>query len=263
MLYKEIMIRLYKDYFYLQNSGYEVVGVFLQGSQNYELDNEFSDIDTKAIVLPSFEKFLLNKKPISTTHILESNEHLDIKDIRLMFESFRKQNVNFVEILFTKYMVLNPKYSDIFNELLKEKELVARYNMYTAINCMCGMAYEKQKALKHPYPSLIEKIERYGYDPKQLHHIVRLREFLERYIRGESYAECLVSKNKDYLMSIKRGELSLEEAERIASDLTSEMHTMKVNYNSANEVFVDKRAEEILNRVMIGCVKKYFISEFK
>ena len=34
------------------------VGLFLQGSQNYKLDYESSDIATKAIVLPSFSDFV-------------------------------------------------------------------------------------------------------------------------------------------------------------------------------------------------------------
>ena len=33
------------------------VGLFLQGSQNYKLDYESSDIDTKAIVLPQLLRF--------------------------------------------------------------------------------------------------------------------------------------------------------------------------------------------------------------
>ena len=45
------------------------VGLFLQGSQNYNLDYEGSDIDTKAIMLPSFSDFVLNAKPLSTTYI--------------------------------------------------------------------------------------------------------------------------------------------------------------------------------------------------
>lgn len=85
-----------------------------QGSQNYNLDYEGSDIDTKAIMLPSFSDFVLNAKPLSTTHIMENNEHVDFKDIRLMFDCIKKQNVNFVEILFTPYSIINPEYADPF-----------------------------------------------------------------------------------------------------------------------------------------------------
>lgn len=45
------MNRLQEHYNEIKNMGYEIVGVFLQGSQNYELDYENSDIDSKAIIL--------------------------------------------------------------------------------------------------------------------------------------------------------------------------------------------------------------------
>ena len=44
-----------------------IVGIFIQGSQNYGLDYEGSDIDTKLIVVPTFEEIAFNKKPHSTT----------------------------------------------------------------------------------------------------------------------------------------------------------------------------------------------------
>ena len=101
------------------------VGLFLQGSQNYNLDYEGSDIDTKAIMLPSFSDFVLNAKPLSTTHIMENNEHVDFKDIRLMFDCIKKQNVNFVEILFTPYSIINPEYADLY--ALRLREFMTRY----------------------------------------------------------------------------------------------------------------------------------------
>ena len=88
-----------------------IVGVFLQGSQNYGLDYEGSDIDTKCIVLPTLEDLIFNRKPVSTTHVLPNEEHLDLKDVRLYFQTFRKQNLNFMEILFTKYKIVNPTYA--------------------------------------------------------------------------------------------------------------------------------------------------------
>ena len=105
---------------------------------------------------------------------MENDEHVDVKDIRLMFDCFRKQNINFVEILFTKYRILNPKYASLFQPVLDSRELIGRYNDFASLNCMVGTAMEKQKALCHPYPATIDKIERFGYDPKQLHHILRL-----------------------------------------------------------------------------------------
>ena len=138
----KIMARIHQHLDAVRATGREWVGIFLQGSQNYELDYEGSDIDTKAILLPNFSDFVLCAKPISTTHIMENNEHVDFKDIRLMFECIKKQNVNFVEILFTRYYILNPKYADLFQPVLDAREEIARYNNYAGMNCLMGLALE-------------------------------------------------------------------------------------------------------------------------
>lgn len=256
-----IMARIKSDYEYVQNLGHTVLGVFLQGSQNYNLAYEGSDIDTKCIILPSFEDFCLNKKPVSTTLVLPSNEHIDLKDIRLMFECFKKQNVNFIEILFTKYRLINPAYEKYYQPMLDQAETIARYNNFAFVNCMAGMASEKYKALEHPYPTLVDKIEKFGYDPKQLHHIIRVYEFLARYIAGESYAECLISKQPEYLIDVKRGCHSLEEARKIARETTSAAVDMKNKYTNSHRVIVNYYVENLMNNVLVDVLRASFINE--
>jgi predicted nucleotidyltransferase len=255
------MNRLKENYNTVVNMGYEIVGIFLQGSQNYELAYEGSDIDCKVILLPKFDDFVLNKQPVSTTHVLENNEHIDLKDIRLMFDCFKKQNINFVEILFTRYKIINPKYELFVQRLFDNNELIARYNNYASVNCISGTCLEKYKALEHPYPSLIDKIERFGYDPKQLHHIIRLNEFIKRYIAGEKYSDCLISKNKDYLIEVKKGIHSLEEAREIAKRLTDETVKTKNDYMNNNPVCINKQCENILNDVLLDIMKYNFKNE--
>ena len=180
-----------------------IVGVFLQGSQNYGLDYEGSDIDTKCIVLPTLEDLIFNRKPVSTTHVLPNEEHLDLKDVRLYFQTFRKQNLNFMEILFTKYKIVNPTYAPYWECLIRNNEKIARYNPVGAVKTMKGIAMEKYHAMEHRYPSKIELIDSIGYDPKQLHHLLRVEEYLERYVNGERYSACLYSRVSDWLQRIK------------------------------------------------------------
>lgn len=227
------------------------VGLFLQGSQNYNLDYEGSDIDTKAIMLPSFSDFVLNAKPLSTTHIMENNEHVDFKDIRLMFDCIKKQNVNFVEILFTPYSIINPEYADLFQPVLDAREEIARYNNYAGMNCIMGMALEKQKAMEHPYPATMDKIEAFGYDPKQLHHALRLREFMTRYEAGEPYADCLISNQCDYLKEVKRGCYSLKEARALMSTAIQSMTEDKKRYMDTVPVSINQHANEVLQKAMV------------
>jgi predicted nucleotidyltransferase len=252
----EIMQRLQEDYDTVVDLGYEIVYLGLQGSQNYNLQYDGSDIDTKAIVLPKFEDIILNKKPTSFTHILENNAHIDVKDIRLMFECFRKQNVNFVEIIFTKYKVINPKYEVLFQPILDNKELVAHYNNFASVNCMSGMAMEKYKALEHPYPATLHKIEKFGYCGKQLHHLIRLKEFITRYINGEKYEDCLISNQRDFLIRVKTNEeYSLEEARIIARETVNFMTNIKNEYMNTHKPIIDKRVEDLLNSVLVDIMK--------
>lgn len=170
----------------------EIVGVFLQGSQNYRLDYEGSDVDTKLLVVPSFKDICLNAKPISTTHVRANDEHTDWKDIRLYMETFRKQNLNFLEILFTDFYIINPMYKEQWDRLVAAREQIAHMNPHRAVKSMKGIALEKFHAMEHRYPTKADIIDAYGYDGKQVSHLIRVYDYLERYIAGEKYADCLI-----------------------------------------------------------------------
>lgn len=192
-----------------------IVGLFLQGSQNYGLDYEGSDIDTKLILTPTLEDIIFNRRPVSTTHVMENEEHLDAKDIRLYIQTFRKQNLNFLEILFTEFKIVNPQYEKMWNVLVEHREEIARYNEYQAIKSMKGIAMEKYHAMKHPYPSKLALIEDHGYDGKQVHHLIRVEDYIDRYIRGYSYESCLKPSHGKIprMMEYKRQEIPLDIAE--------------------------------------------------
>lgn len=262
---KKIHERLVSDFNLLRSMGYEVIGVFLQGSQNYHLDDEQSDIDTRAIVIPLFEDFLHNCKPISTTHVLESNEHIDLKDIRLMHDCFRKQNPNYLEILFTKYKYINPEYESLYLPLLENNEKIAHFNDFSAIHSLKGMVYSRFKALEHPYPTVADKISQYGYDPKQLHHLLRFKEFLCRYINGTPFADCLIPTDPERLSNIKRNYIySLKEARKICEEALSEADEAANQYMAERKKpRIDEEANEILDNVLSNVLKASFVKELK
>lgn len=236
----------------------KVAGVFAQGSQNYGLDYFGSDIDTKCMVLPSFEDIVLGKKMTSTTHIRKNEEHIDCKDIRVMFNTFKKQNINFLEILFTKYFVLNPYYEKEILELMTHKEDIAHWNNFAAVNCIAGASLEKYKALEHPYPTIADRIEKYGFDRKQLHHIIRFNEFIKRYIAGESFEDCLISKKADYLVKVKADPefIKLNEARVMAKELSEETYQIKQEYMESVGLRESQTAEKSLQNCLVAILKK-------
>lgn len=262
---EKIMKRLHEHRKYIQKFGYEVVGIFVQGSQNYDLDiydeDYMSDIDTKAIVLPTFDDFVAGKEPVSTTIILPNNEHCDVKDIRIMFNILKKANVNFLEILFTDFCWINEKYSSIFSLVQNNAERLAFANMKALLNGIAGMSMQKYVALKHPYPTIVDKIEKFGYDPKQLHHIYRMNQFMKRILAGEAFRSALIANDKKDLIEIKKGVQELACAEQSAYYINQETHDLKEKYFETHEIKIDEDTYKICNLVKKEILKKWFKEE--
>jgi len=269
---ERIMKRVQEHYDYLQENGYEVVCLCLQGSQNYELDEYseeyMSDIDTKAIVLPSFEDFCYGRSPLSTTLILDNNEHIDVKDVRIMFETIKKMNVSYIELLYTEFKIINDKYLDLIMPLFENRDLIAYANPNQFVRCIAGMSMEKRKALCHPYPNIVDKIEKYGYDGKQLHHCVRLFEFLIRYVHETSLKDCYVSKSSKSLMNFKKqltadGDriLSKEEAIILCDTFDEATKNLKDRFINNHPEGYNKEAEALLFRIQYNLLKRKFEEE--
>ena len=247
---------LLKIYPYPEN----ILGIFYQGAANYGLDTEKSDVDTKAIILPRFDDIAFLRSPKSTTHVMENNEHIDIKDIRVMFDCFKKQNVNYVETIFTRYRIINPMYNDLWEKIMDNGEKIAHFCDYKAIKCMKGMAFEKFHALEKPYPAQVDAIEKYCYAPKQLHHIIRLDYFMRDYIDGKIYEYCLNcgwdERKTTWLKAIKLGAISKEKAQELANSAIEHLTSMADDYCANNKPVLSEEALKILNNIQSDCIKR-------
>ena len=234
-----------------------IVGIFLQGSQNYNLQLPGSDVDTKLIVVPTFEDIALARKPVSTTHIRANEEHIDFKDIRLYMETFRKQNLNFLEILFSPYTIINPLYAEEWSRLVEGRELIARMNEHRAVKSMKGIALEKYHAMEHPYPSKLAILEKYGYDGKQTHHLLRVEDFMERFIAGELYEKCLypTPSKVAHLMDYKMHKIPLEQARIEAKETVERVSNMADAFCATHEEYEEKWIRDLLENVSYNIMK--------
>lgn len=257
--------RVQEHYQFLQSKGYDVVCTMLQGSQNYGLDiytEEYqSDVDTKSIVLPSLEDFINNKSPVSTVEIMDNDEHAEVKDIRVMFDMFKKMNLSYIELLYSKVKIVNPKYEDLIAEMFENRELIASYNRNQFLRCIAGMAYEKRKALCHPYPGIIEKIEKYGYDGKQLSHCARLSDFIDLYVMGKPLEDCYEAIRPSYLINLKQEKdadgnpLSVDDAIALCDFYCNHVKEVK-DENLDPEDKIDERGLRILNKIRYEILKR-------
>ena len=247
-----IMIELSKHARKAEEYAYERNNIpfitLLQGSQNYNLDDENSDVDTKTIVVPTWRKMVLDKQPLSTTLEMPDSSHVDIKDAREMISCYKKQNINFVETLFTDYYKINIC-ADLWDELLQYREDIARYNCYAAVQCVRGQAYNKYRGFSHSSEGNKKIFEEYGYMPKELHHLFRNLVFLQKYLNDMPYKECLVcsEEERDVLMYYKRTKIPLKQAEKDREWIFRQINAICDNYCLTHKNEFNKQTDDFLN----------------
>ena len=115
--------------------------------------------------------------------------------------------------------------------------------------------------MEHRYPSKEEIIDKYHYDGKQLHHLFRVEEFIKRFIDGESYADCLISKQADYLKKIKaQGFYTLEQARTLGEESLNRVIAMADKFREEHIETGNEEVDELLNdvqkEIMLIAIKK-------
>ena len=233
----------------------KIIGIFYQGSGNYGLDYEDSDVDTKLVIAPSIKNLAMGTQAANETHIRANDEHIDFKDIRLYLQLFKKQNLNFLEILYTSYYIINEDYKDEWMRLVKAREEISRYSLPAAIRSMRGIAKEKYFALEHPYPSRMEWINKWHYDPKQLHHLLRLEEYIARFIFGETSEACLCSGQPTNLIEVKRGCYFLEDARCLAKMSIDHIDEMCNKYLVSCSTETNQDIDNLIDDVQYNIIK--------
>jgi len=127
--------------------GYLVVMTSLVGSQNYDLDDEHSDIDTFSLIYPALGDLALARDPYAGMFEAEDG-HCEIKDIRLALNLLKKASPNSVEYFTSKYKIYNPIFENILHEYLDDNT-----KLWNMIHCnyehmlysIAGMAHQLTK----------------------------------------------------------------------------------------------------------------------
>lgn len=123
---------------YVEKKGGSIIGTFLHGSQNYNLDTAESDVDTISIYVPTVDFAIVNS-PKNHQLIMDdgSNEHCTIKDIRNYINELLKSNPNAIELLYTKYSI----YIWDFKYFIANREKFLKYSPNLFFDAADGMAF--------------------------------------------------------------------------------------------------------------------------
>lgn len=184
----------------------------LYGSQNYGLATDASDVDTKSYVFPSIRDVAYHRPLLSKELVAPDDSHVEMKDYRDMFANIRKQSMNFLETLFTPYVVIDKNWQKLYNCLHEKREELARLDVNRGAMATFGHMCNKYKNYLR------------DENPKQVAHIMRLHDVLQRYaLTDEPYEDLLFKPNGlDYLMDVREGKVPAEELKKLGEVLVAQ-----------------------------------------
>ena len=202
----------------------------LFGSQNYHLDNEYSDVDTKSIVVPSVYDWLWSTEG-DANYVLEmpDGSHAEMKPVVGMFKQFLKGNANFIEMLYTPYVDIAEDWEWFYDALVKNADNICRHNMYRQARAWLSFVDQmavrtlrsSKSAIVNPDTQMDAMGYRYdlGYNPKAFMNFLRLKETFTRYFHyHRPFDEATdMTDRREELLKVKSGALSREAVDSLLS----------------------------------------------
>ena len=222
-----------------------IVGCFLYGSQNYNMADEQSDVDTRVLVVPSLADVVSARRPVSFEHHCENGEHISFVDVREFVHQLLKQNPNSLEVLFTDYFVINPPFKGVWYYIWSHREDFARINPHKAVNTM-----------RHMINANYHQMEKNGFDHKKLATMFRLEKGIQDYIIHCRYEYVLKSDQGEFFLSVKRGNFveSNEQGMRLAQDSFETVNSLVDRYTSRVPDVDNEKVKEKLMRALTDLV---------
>lgn len=209
--------------------GRKILFAFLQGSQNYNLSSDESDIDVKAFCLPTIEDFYKGEKHSKCYD--HTFGQITIHDIRTLPEYLLKANPYYIEGLFSKCIYINTEKcpdnlvlkntEDLFNSLFQFKK-------FTLCKALLGHSKDELPKMEKGTPSRHKVFNRYGYDIKAGYHALRYIDLfftVQRCILEESpnpFSEYMATlrnespNQRQKLILVKEGKVSKDEIQNEA-----------------------------------------------
>lgn len=214
----------------------------LQGSQNYNLDDERSDIDTVSLMVPSFEQLVLDINVAKRTHSIHSSDGIaTIKDFRAVFHTFINGAMNVYQILYTPYVSVNEKYRKHFDYLRSMADDITSNNQRNIIYSTLGVIRSNLASITRVGERILS-LDELG---KRFAMSFYYREFIERFMDGESFGSAMVTQNADYLKRLKRGKVdsllySIDDMEKWADNFADRYSLL-----DGNELRLQELQEEL------------------
>jgi len=171
---------------------YIVEGVYLQGSQNYNVHTATSDVDSKLVLVPTVRSLIRGTKLAFDLDIPCGGtvEKCSVKPFKDFEALFFKGNFNNLEILFTEYKLQT--FSSVVPILEAKREEIVAMIWPSLVSACLGMQNQKKSGLYKCTEGTKNFFDKYGYDNKNLIHILRIAYSVSKYQTFGNFAEALL-----------------------------------------------------------------------
>lgn len=256
---KEDIKNRVKEHYMEVNEDYEVLGVFLKGSQNYieDLFSKKSDVDSCAVILPSNKEILLGIETPTVVKHLDNKEQITILDVRKLVSSFNKSSMNNLEPLFTEYFYIDEEYKEFFDKMKSIRESIAYMKPKEMAMYFMGVSLQDYKNLTSRSGGEDSDILEYGYSRKRLSHIIRFNNSLKSYIAENKFSEVIKSTSQEEIHEIRRKEkYKLEQALELAESTIKETTKLAKEYEASREKACSNEVKNLTEEYLMELLMK-------
>ena len=206
---EEVQARLQEHLNYFNKDiGEEFFGIFIYGSWNLGLEYEDSDVDSYIVFLPSD-----GANNCAKTFSFKNNEKIIAIPLSTFYRNLKEQQIMVLQLLFSKFYIINPKYLELWNFLLNNREGIAKLNSEKIKKSILERLNTTKNLYFNPTPEYSYLYEARGYDTKRPYCMYYLYLLSKKLSTGTPYGEALdLSQFRQELINIKRGNISEEEA---------------------------------------------------
>lgn len=215
---------------------YIVEGVYLQGSQNYNVHTATSDVDSKLVLVPTVRSLIRGTKLAFDLDIPcgDTVEKCSVKPFKDFEALFFKGNFNNLEILFTEYKLQT--FSSVVPILEAKREEIVAMIWPSLVSACLGMQNQKKSGLYKCTEGTKNFFDKYGYDNKNLIHILRIAYSVSKYQTFGNFAEALLVDEEEMqkiISDIRCGVVCKDEVDGMVDGAIKSVEVVRDNLRDA------------------------------
>ena len=216
------------------------------GSWNYGLQTKTSDIDFKAVYIPTLDELLHPSE-----HVISSIIHVgnvgdcEVISIQAFVQRIKELDISKIETLFATNIWINDKHQELFSSI---KEYTLDYIISNKVRYIDAVINVCSNIYRTFVTSKVFK-----YNGKKAYNIPRLKYLLNGVVFSNEYSLIVDDEvTHDRIMAYKVGNVEKEDAEIECRVIMERMESMKETLTDENELMFQERCKRFDELVTNG-----------